>query len=59
MGESYLDYEADYISKVHAQDIEDLKSLGCTINELYAVDVGQGLHLRGAVEPIGIGNADA
>lgn len=34
VGESYLDYEADYISKVHAQDIEDLKSLGCTINEL-------------------------
>lgn len=34
VGESYLDYEAEYISKVHAQDLEELTKLGCTINEL-------------------------
>lgn len=33
-GRSYLDYEAEYISKVHAEDIEALKAQNCTINTL-------------------------
>lgn len=34
VGDSYLEYEADYISKVHDKDLEDMTALGCTIDTL-------------------------
>ena len=34
VGDSYLEYEADYISKVHEKDLEDMVALGCTIDTL-------------------------
>ncbi|MGN1369125.1 MAG: C4-dicarboxylate TRAP transporter substrate-binding protein [Aristaeellaceae bacterium] len=34
VGDSYLEYEAEYISKVHEKDLEDMVALGCTIDTL-------------------------
>lgn len=33
-GGQYLDYEANYINEIHAQDLEALKAQGCTVHTL-------------------------
>ena len=34
VGDGYLEYEADYISKVHAKDLEDIVAKGGTVDTL-------------------------